>query len=58
MVSILHNQSLKSFNTFGLDVSARYLVEVHSLDELKGLVKSEEYLSGQHLFLGGRGSQS
>ncbi len=53
MVSILHNQSLKSFNTFGLDVSARYLVEVHSLDELKGLVKSEEYLSGQHLFLGG-----
>lgn len=53
MVSILHHQSLKSFNTFGLDVAARYFAEIHSLDELKELIRSEEYLGGGHLFLGG-----
>jgi UDP-N-acetylmuramate dehydrogenase len=53
MVSILHKQSLKSFNTFGLDVSARYLAEVHSVDDIKQLIQSPEYNAGNALFLGG-----
>jgi UDP-N-acetylmuramate dehydrogenase len=53
MVTILSNQSLKPFNTFGLDVSARYFAEVHSIDDMKQLILSNEYKSGNPLFLGG-----
>ena len=53
MVKILSNQSIKSFNTFGLDVSARYLAEVHSVDDMKQLILSPEYKLGNPLFLGG-----
>jgi UDP-N-acetylmuramate dehydrogenase len=53
MVKILSNKSLKSYNTFGLDVSARYLAEVHSVDDMRKLIQSPEYKLGNPLFLGG-----
>lgn len=51
MTSIKENISLKPFNTFGFDVSARYFCEVESATELKQvLVKNT---TAPLLFLGG-----
>jgi UDP-N-acetylmuramate dehydrogenase len=42
-VKIQQNVSLKQYNTFGIDVKAKYFVEVTSLEELKAVLGSEEY---------------
>ena len=34
--------SLKAYNTFGLNVTAKYLAEVHSTDEIKQILNSPE----------------
>jgi len=53
MIEIKENSSLKSYNTFGIDVNARYFAEVTLLDELKILLCSEIALNNPILVLGG-----
>jgi UDP-N-acetylmuramate dehydrogenase len=36
---VLENHSLKNFNTFGIDVTARYFAEVQTVDQLQTLLK-------------------
>jgi UDP-N-acetylmuramate dehydrogenase len=52
-MKILSNISLKPYNTFGIDVKARYFAEVTSLDELREVLKNS-YAS--ELFILGGGS--
>ena len=40
---IKQNISLKPYNTFGIDVTAKYFVEAKNLDELKNILKLTEY---------------
>lgn len=49
------NYSLKNLNTFGVDVSARYFVEVSTVEELLSVLKNNQLLTIHHspLFLGG-----
>ncbi|GAA4812375.1 UDP-N-acetylmuramate dehydrogenase [Litoribaculum gwangyangense] len=48
---ILQNISLKSYNTFGIDVNAKYFVSVSNIDELTDILSRKEYT--QKLILGG-----
>ncbi len=50
-MNILHNISLKKYNTFGIDVNAKRFVEINSIAELKKLVSNEK-----NIFLIGGGS--
>jgi UDP-N-acetylmuramate dehydrogenase len=50
-VQILHNISLKPYNTFGIDVTAKYFVAVKNIDELKAVLALKEY--PEKLILGG-----
>jgi UDP-N-acetylmuramate dehydrogenase len=54
-MQISENFSLKTFNTFGLDVNARYFCEFSSENELAELLMSPLLLNYQHLMIG-RGS--
>ena len=47
------NVSLKAYNTFGLDVKARYFIEIHTIEELRSVLDSELFHSLPHLILGG-----
>ena len=49
---IQENISLKPYNTFGVDVSARYFAEVNSVEDLKETLKISNSQTPQ-LFLGG-----
>lgn len=42
-MEIQQNISLKSYNTFGIDVKARKFVDITSLDQLKKVVRQEKY---------------
>ena len=42
-MQILHNISLKSYNTFGIDVKAKHFISVESIDDLKSVYSSLEY---------------
>lgn len=53
MIEIKENYSLKDFNTFGIDVLARYFAEVTSLDKLKELLCSPIAQNNSHLIIGG-----
>ena len=48
---IEENKSLKKFNTFGIEVTARYFVDIHTIAELKTLLT--EWRSSPLLILGG-----
>lgn len=50
-MQIEQNISLKTYNTFGLDVKARYFVSVSNVDELKSVLALKEY--PEKLILGG-----
>lgn len=52
-MKILHNTSLKDYNTFGIDVKARNFISVDTLEELKQVLR-QNY--GEDLFLLGGGS--
>ena len=52
-ITMQQNISLKSFNTFGLEASARFFVEVNSVAELKVILQNPDYQSIDKLFLGG-----
>ena len=53
MLQIQENVSLKNFNTFGIDVSARYFVEIGHEDELVELFMDPQWQKIERLVLGG-----
>ena len=52
-MQLLQNQSLKQFNTFGVDVFAKYFVEIFSEEELSEILSDKNYKSQNKLILGG-----
>jgi UDP-N-acetylmuramate dehydrogenase len=52
-MKIIQNASLLSYNTFGIDVKADFLVEYDSVEELKELLQSELIKSHPLLAIGG-----
>lgn len=52
-MNIQRDISLKPFNTFGIDVNAKYFCRVTSVDELKELLSSDIAKSGKKMVLGG-----
>jgi UDP-N-acetylmuramate dehydrogenase len=53
MIQIRENVSLKNFNTFGVEASAKYLVEINHEDELTDLFLDPKWLDVSRLILGG-----
>lgn len=53
MLTIQDNFSLRNYNTFGIDATARLAVEVHSISELQTLLKRHDFLHMPKLILGG-----
>ncbi|MEA5401760.1 UDP-N-acetylmuramate dehydrogenase [Arcicella sp. DC2W] len=52
-MNIQQNISLKPFNTFGLEASAQYFVEVNTVEELKDILQNPNFKNLDKLFLGG-----
>lgn len=50
---VQENFSLKAFNTFGIDVNARFFTEISSIDQYLTIVTEGKFASLPHLFLGG-----
>jgi UDP-N-acetylmuramate dehydrogenase len=44
---------MRPYNTFGIDVSARYFVEINHLQEYIQLLKEGKYAHVKHMFVGG-----
>lgn len=53
MLNIQSHVSLKPYNTFGIDVNARYWVVIHKEDDLQTLFKLTEFIDTPKLILGG-----
>lgn len=53
MLQIQENVSLKNFNTFGIDASAKYFVEINREEELTELFMDPQWLQTERLILGG-----
>ena len=53
MLQIEHNFSLKNFNTFGVEASARYFVEINHEDDLVELFMDPQWQHIKRLVLGG-----
>ncbi len=53
MLSIQSNVSLKLYNTFGIDVKARYWVDIQHANDLQTLFQLTEYVDTPKLILGG-----
>jgi UDP-N-acetylmuramate dehydrogenase len=53
MLQIHQNVSLKNFNTFGVEVSARYFVEINHEDDLVELFMDPQWKHEKRLVLGG-----
>ena len=51
-MTIKKSISLKSYNTFGIDVNARYFCEVRTISELQTLILSDIFQNNSHLILG------
>ncbi|MGB3468417.1 MAG: UDP-N-acetylmuramate dehydrogenase, partial [Cyclobacteriaceae bacterium] len=52
-MNIAENVSLKPYNTFGIDVKARYMVTITDEDQIRQLIDSDIYKNNQSLILGG-----
>lgn len=52
-MNIESNFSLKTYNTFGIDASAKYFTSVDSIETINQLLQSSEYKNNDHLILGG-----
>ena len=50
---VVEHVSMLPYNTFGIDVQARYFVEINHLQEYIHLVQEGKYAHVKHLFLGG-----
>lgn len=53
MNAILQNQSLKAYNTFGIDAKAAYFATFHSIEELLEITSSDTFNHHNLLTLGG-----
>lgn len=53
MITIQNNVSLQPYNTFGIDATARFFVEVATIDELREVLQVAEYQNVPKLVLGG-----
>ncbi len=51
-MTILHDSSLLSFNTFGIDVKTDYLIEYNSVEDLRQVLKSDVIRSNKLLPVG------
>lgn len=47
------NVSLKPYNTFGIDATAKFFVEVSSIEQLQDILQNAEYQGIERLILGG-----
>ncbi|MFN3445054.1 MAG: UDP-N-acetylenolpyruvoylglucosamine reductase, partial [Bacteroidia bacterium] len=52
-MEILQNISLLPYNTFRIDVKAKYFVEINSTEDLRLLVSTDEFKSNAKFVLGG-----
>ena len=52
-MNVLHNHSLKSLNTFHLDVTSDYFTEVNSVSEMTELISDKSISSLPKIILGG-----
>ena len=52
-MKLQENISLQPYNTFGLDVNAKYLLAFSSEAELQEILKHEVYKNNEHFVLGG-----
>ena len=52
-MQIQENVSLKPYNTFGIEATARFFVEIKSIEELKSILQNPDYQLIDKLFLGG-----
>lgn len=52
-MQISSNISLKPFNTFGINASARFFASVQSLQHIRELFETTEYKNNAHFILGG-----
>ena len=50
---IIENQSLQHFNTFNIDISAKYFCEIHNLEDIQNVLQSEKFKSERYFILGG-----
>ena len=50
---VLTNQSLQAYNTFGIDVSAKYFSEIESTDDFRTLLTDPAFEMEEKLILGG-----
>jgi UDP-N-acetylmuramate dehydrogenase len=53
MLTIVENVSLLPYNTFGIDVHAKYFAIIRSLEEAEALFASRQFRENKHLILGG-----
>src|SRR4051812_13862491 len=53
MPKIIENKNLKSLNTFGIEVTGKYYVEINSEAEFIELSKEPIYKSSEKLIIGG-----
>lgn len=53
MLNIKENISLKPFNTFGIEASGTYFVEINSIDDFLLLLKTDVYKNNSKLIIGG-----
>jgi UDP-N-acetylmuramate dehydrogenase len=51
-MKILHDQSLKNYNTFGIDAKAKHFCEINSISDLKAALSTEKYTE-QFILSGG-----
>ncbi len=47
------NVQLKPFNTFGIEATAKYFVEIYSIKQLQEILQNPDYQSTERLILGG-----
>lgn len=52
-MNIQENTSLKKYNSFGIDVSAKYFVECSSVNDFKEILSNQKYVDSEKLILGG-----
>ena len=52
-MKVLENYSLKNYNTFGLDVKARWYAEITNTEDLQLLLKNPEFNTTPKMILGG-----
>lgn len=52
-MNIQENVSLKPYNTFGLDVTSRWFLQLNTVDDIKEFLSNEHFASLQKLILGG-----